>query len=259
MSSKPINVHLAFFARFAKSGWFRKFETTAVLLQIVAVIALLLAFTPYALTAQDRPSSQSGGFIVVIDAAHGGPDRGAKIGDGSEKDITLALSVKLRSLLMARGMTVITTRESDTDLDADRRAEIANRASAQACLDLHAAEARGGSSSEVHLFLSSLPAAKRGEMTPWRTAQSASIPRSMELAGTLNSALTQAGITVTLGRAPLATVDSMNCPAVAVEIALEGSQDSDDSGFESKVLDALAAALVEWRADGAQLGEVRRP
>ncbi len=209
---------------------------------------------------QAPPAPETPRFVIVLDAAHGGNDPGAKIGNQTEKDITLSLSVKLRSLLMARGIYVVTTRESDANLDADRRAEIANHASAAACLDLHAAEASGENLPAVHLFLSSLPAARHTGLSPWRTAQSASIRRSMAFAGVLNSALTQAGVTVTLGRAPLTTVDSMTCPAVAVEIAIQPSQDaSDNSGFESKVLDALAAALVEWRADGAELGGGRQP
>jgi N-acetylmuramoyl-L-alanine amidase len=96
---------------------------------------------------------------------------------------------------------------------------------------------------------------------PWRTAQSAWIRRSTELAGVLNSALLHAGITVTLGQTALPAIDSMACPAVAVEIAPQRQTDAasaDDAGFEAKVAEALAAALVEWRADGGQFGE-RRP
>src|ERR1700742_4466680 len=41
-------------------------------------------------------------FLVVLDAAHGGSDTGAKFRDGLlEKDITLSLSVRLRSTLSA--------------------------------------------------------------------------------------------------------------------------------------------------------------
>jgi N-acetylmuramoyl-L-alanine amidase len=65
-----------------------------------------------------------------------------------EKTFTLALSVRLRSLLGARGIQVVTTRESDSTVDLNRRAEIANQAKAQACLTLHATESGSG----VHLF-----------------------------------------------------------------------------------------------------------
>jgi N-acetylmuramoyl-L-alanine amidase len=87
---------------------------------------------------------------------------------------------------------------------------------------------------------------------PWRTAQSGWIRRSTALAGALNSALTQAGVTVTLGRIALPAIDSMACPAVAVEIAPQHQTDAagaSDADFEAKVAQALAAALVEWRSD----------
>jgi N-acetylmuramoyl-L-alanine amidase len=192
-------------------------------------------------------------FVVVLDAAHGGDDPGARLGNQSEKDYTLALSVKLR-------ISVVTTRESGTDVDADRRAEIANRANAAACLNLHAALVYSKSGPAVHLFISSLPSAENATFVPWRTAQSAWVRRSTELAGVLNSALTQAGITVTLGQTALPAIDSMACPAVAVEIAPQHQTDEsskDDAGFEAQVAEALAAALVEWRADGGQFGEPR--
>jgi N-acetylmuramoyl-L-alanine amidase len=89
----------------------------------------------------------------------------------------------------------------------------------------------------------------------WKTAQAAWVPRSMALAGVLNSALLHAGMNVTLGRTTLLAVDSMTCPAVAIEIAPErGSGQTikaglDDPGYQARVAEALAAALVEWRSD----------
>jgi N-acetylmuramoyl-L-alanine amidase len=222
--------------------------------------ALLSLFTWFPALAQ-APPAMAPRFVVVLDAAHGGDDLGARLGSQAEKDLTLTLSVKLRSLLVARGITVVTTRESGADVDANRRAEIANRANAAACLNLHAALTSSKNGPAVHLFISSLPPAGDARFVPWRTAQSAWIGRSTELAGEVNSALTHAGITVTLGRTALPAIDSMACPAVAVEFAPQRQTDAmsaDDEAFEAQVAEALAAALVEWRADGAQIGE-RRP
>jgi N-acetylmuramoyl-L-alanine amidase len=53
--------------------------------------------------------------VVVLDAAHGGDDRAAASPtDRKKRPSHLALSVRLRSLLAARGIQVVTTRESDT-------------------------------------------------------------------------------------------------------------------------------------------------
>jgi N-acetylmuramoyl-L-alanine amidase len=152
---------------------------------------------------------------------------------------------------MARGFAVVMTRESDATLDPDRRAEIANHANAQACLSLHATESGSG----VHLFVSSLAPAQAARFLAWRTAQSAWITRSLSLAGVLNSALSHASVPVTLGRTALPAIDSMTCPAVAVEIApdrssnTQGSAGLDDPDYQTHVAEALAAALVEWRSE----------
>lgn len=197
---------------------------------------------------------------MVLDGAHGGADAGATITDAAgkphlEKNLTLAFSVKLRSLLAARGITVLTTRESDIAIDPQERAEIANHARAQACLTLHAATSGSG----IHMFLSSLAPSRPTQFEPWQTAQAAFVERSVALMGVLNSALLHAGIAVTLGRTALPTVDSMACPAVAVEIAPEKPSDTssatasvDDPAYLTQVADALAAGLLEWRAEARQ-------
>jgi N-acetylmuramoyl-L-alanine amidase len=212
-------------------------------------------------TWAQMPSAPVSRFVVVLDPAHGGGDAGAKLANASsqaeaEKDFTLALSVRLRSLLAARGIQVVTTRESDIALTSDQRAQIANHAAAQACLVLHATMSGSG----VHLFLSSLPPAPATRFLPWKSAQAAWVARSVALAGVLNSALEHAGTTVTMGRTALTTVDSMACPAIVVEIAPENlakggpaqASGPDEAGYEGRVAEALAAGLLEWRGEGRQ-------
>jgi N-acetylmuramoyl-L-alanine amidase len=220
-------------------------------------LAVLGAGLP-ALAAAPQQAPQSR-FVVVLDAAHGGNDSGGhlngKAGKGQEeKAYTLALSIRLRSLLAARGIQVVTTRDADTAIDPDHRAEIANHANAQACLSLHATQTGGG----IHLFASSLPPSTATRMAPWKTVQAAWATRSLTLAGVLNSALLHAGITVTLGRTALPAIDSMTCPAVAIEVAPEiGSNHTvtatlDNPAYQARVAEALAAAIVQWRAEARQ-------
>src|ERR1039457_4774530 len=104
----------------------------------VPTIGLVAASISMALpvAGPQPPSAPPARFVVVLDAAHGGDNPGARLASGqSEKAVTLALSVRLRSLLAARGIAVVTTRESDTTIDHGKRAEIANRTNAQACLN----------------------------------------------------------------------------------------------------------------------------
>lgn len=195
-------------------------------------------------------------FVVVLDAAHGGSDTGARLGDPLlEKDIVLALSVKLRSMLTARGIAVITTREADGTLLPVNRAETANHALAAACISLHATATGSG----VHLFTSSLTATPpASRFLPWQTAQSGSITQSLRLSSEINSAMAHAEVPVSLGRTSLQPLDSFACPAVAVEIAplsaAGGSQPAalSDASYQARIVDALAAAIQQWREDWRQ-------
>jgi N-acetylmuramoyl-L-alanine amidase len=229
----------------------------------VGYLIIALAF-PFSAAAQAPPAPASR-FVVVLDAAHGGDDSGSILKDSSgaanaEKNVTLGLSVRLRSLLAARGITVVTTRESDTAVTEDRRAEIANHANAQACLSLHASQSGTG----VHLFTSALSPASSGQFVAWKTAQAAWVMRSIALAGDLNSALLHAGTTVTLGRTALPTVDSMACPAIAIELAPDSTPGNahpagpSDSAYQTRIAQALAAAILQWRSNAART-EATRP
>jgi N-acetylmuramoyl-L-alanine amidase len=219
-----------------------------------ALAVARLAGVPAA--AQPAPAAPQVRFVIVLDAAHGGDDTGGHLANGQlEKTFTLAMSVRLRSLLAARGIQVVTARDSDATVEPDKRAEIANHAQAQACLSLHASQSGSG----IYLFASSMPPAQPARFPAWKTAQAAWVTRSIKLAGVLNAALLNAGMSVTLSRTSLPAVDSMTCPAVAVEIAPEQNAKHetiaglDDKDYQARVAAALAAALLEWRT------EARRP
>ncbi|MGA9587282.1 MAG: N-acetylmuramoyl-L-alanine amidase [Terracidiphilus sp.] len=200
-------------------------------------------------------------FVVVLDAAHGGEDTGAHLDSGQlEKSANLSLNIRLRSLLNARGIQVITTRESDTSIDLDRRAELANHARAAVCLSLHASESGSG----IHLFASSLAPSQPTRFLAWKTAQSPWITRSLALAGAVNSALQHAGFNVTLGRIPLPGVESMSCPALAIEIGPQRDSDNtitaepDNPDYQARIAASLAAAMLEWRSDPSRT-EAQQP
>jgi N-acetylmuramoyl-L-alanine amidase len=234
------------------------------------------AGTEKAASAPAPPKAASGPrFVVVLDAAHGGDDSGAQLGASqAEKTLTLGLSVRLRSLLAARGIGAVTTREGNVNLDSDARAQIANHAGAAwggaaACVILHASEAGSG----VHIYVSSLGPVSMTRFLAWKTAQAAYVNRSLKLAGTVNSALEHTSITgggttggtavgsdsgaipAVLGRASMPGLDSMTCPAVAIEMAPVRGADRKvvtevtDPEYQTQLVEALAAALLEWKVD----------
>ncbi|MGA9720461.1 MAG: N-acetylmuramoyl-L-alanine amidase [Acidobacteriaceae bacterium] len=194
-------------------------------------------------------------FLIVLDAAHGGTDTGAHLGAHlEEKDLVLSLSIRLRSMLSARGVSVVTTRESDITLPPAQRAALANAHKATACLILHASDSGSG----IHLFASSLPPARPATFLPWDQAQAAYLSQSLRWVGEINTAMTHAAVPVTLGRTAMQPLDNMTCPAAAVEIApltKDGAITAPltDPDYQSRILTGLAAAVEAWRRDwGAQ-------
>jgi N-acetylmuramoyl-L-alanine amidase len=216
------------------------------------------------------PERSSPRFIVVLDAAHGGDDNGGQVGASTpEKNITLDLSVRLRSILTARGFQVVTTREGNVNLTNDARAQIANRvgsgAGAAACISLHATETGSG----VHIFVSSLAPAAPSRFLAWKTAQAAYVTRSLKLASVVNSALERGSdtgpIAANLARTSLPGLESMACPAVALEVApIRGDDhkvitDVTDTQYQTQIVEALAAAMLEWRTEATSDGQHDEP
>lgn len=78
------------------------------------------------------------GGTIVLDPGHGGQDPGLRFpGYGSEASLTLAFAQRLRGALQARGFQVRLTRDSDTDVPADRRS--ADGIGADLFLSIHGA------------------------------------------------------------------------------------------------------------------------
>jgi len=89
--------------------------------------------------AAPRPSVPK---VVVIDAGHGGPDRGmiGPIGTSpwfTEKDVTLSVAKKLATVLRARGFDVLMTRTTDTLIALSDRGRIANSNHGDVFISIH--------------------------------------------------------------------------------------------------------------------------
>lgn len=63
---------------------------------------------------------------VVIDAGHGGRDKGAFWGGVRESHLNLAVARDLEALLKKRGVRSVMTRRSDVFVSLERRAQVAN-------------------------------------------------------------------------------------------------------------------------------------
>jgi len=85
---------------------------------VIAAVFLLSGINIYyGEEARQTAALPVGNRVVLLDAGHGGEDGGAIGGGGTvEKDINLAVMLKLQSLLEQSGCTVITTRTEDVSL-----------------------------------------------------------------------------------------------------------------------------------------------
>ncbi len=75
---------------------------------------------------------------VVVDAGHGGIDRGARARDGSqEKEYTLDTAKRIERGLRSRGFNVVMTRRGDYFVPLPARAAISNRQWSSVFLSVH--------------------------------------------------------------------------------------------------------------------------
>jgi N-acetylmuramoyl-L-alanine amidase len=82
--------------------------------------------------------SQSSRFKVALDAGHGAKDFGAVYNGHIEKNIALAVVLKVGKILeSAPGFEIVYTRKTDVFIDLVERANIANRADANIFVSIH--------------------------------------------------------------------------------------------------------------------------
>ena len=92
-------------------------------------------------SAGDNGSSRAQ-RTVVVDAGHGGPDNGMtgplhQPTSLYEKDVTLAVAMRLGRMLRSRGLRIVYTRTTDTLIALSDRGRIANQANGDLFISIH--------------------------------------------------------------------------------------------------------------------------
>src|ERR1700731_5357448 len=109
------------------------------------------------------PEGSRASTTVVIDAGHGGQDRGGIAGQRvDEKTMNLDVSLRLRPVLQSYGYRVVMTRDSDVFIPLGTRVAIANsyRNAIFVCIHFNATSRRSASGIETYFYSSqSLPLA----------------------------------------------------------------------------------------------------
>jgi len=208
---------------------------------------------PLPMPVPDVPPAATGTpharYLVVIDASHGGAERGAALSQElAEKDVTLAFARRLRNELRERGVATLMMREADLTIPLEHRAETVNVAHAAVYISIHASTPGPG----VRLYTSMLrPAEPRSGLVPWEEAQASHVSASRKLISQVSAALEKNRFDVGFMPAPVRPLNSVAAAAIAVELSPpRGDTESIlNSGFQASLASALASAVLNARGD----------
>ncbi|MGA9210768.1 MAG: N-acetylmuramoyl-L-alanine amidase, partial [Terriglobales bacterium] len=208
---------------------------------------------PAAVAVPPPPTLQSltakPAFVVMLDAGHGGDDRGALLSETlEEKGVTLAFARRLRSELQGRGIGVVMSRDADVTVAVEQRAAMADAARVSVYLSLHAASQ--GRGVRVYTAMINSASSKPGGFLPWDTAQARYLLSSRALAELINVELLKRDIPSSQLPAPVKPLNNVAAAALAIEVAPSGDDVSSVNAgvYQQRIAAAIAEAVVVGRA-----------
>ena len=104
-----------------------------------SIKSTLILIAAFILPTGIYATKRSADFTVIIDAGHGGHDTGAVDNGVKEKDINLAVAKRLAADIQKKlkNVNVIMTRNNDTFISLQERANIANRNKGNLFISIH--------------------------------------------------------------------------------------------------------------------------
>ena len=228
--------------------------------------------------------AQSNTFKVTLDAGHGGKDNGAQYFDNKEKDLNLAVTLKVGKLLEQNpSITLIYTRQTDEFIELRERAKIANRANSNLFISIHcnANKKPTGNGSETYVMGMSradmnLEVSKAensviflednyqktykgfdpnnpGTLIGLITIQESNLTSSIDLANKIQNNFSNTMTIKSRGikQEPLWVLDATTMPGVLIEIGFISNK-SDVSILESEegqndIAKAIAKAIISYK------------
>lgn len=214
-------------------------------------------------TASAGPAA--GEFVVVIDPGHqrrgnyaeepigpGSSETKPKVSSGTsgvstgipESEVVLAVGLRLRDALQARGVTVVMTRTTqDVDLSNIERTRIANDARAGLYIRVHADGAGSSSTRGIHVLY---PASIDG----WTDDIATPSRRAAELAQAALVAATGASDRGIDARRDITGFNWSDVPVIIPEIGFMTNPEEDrllnTASYQQKIADALADAAIRF-------------
>jgi len=211
-----------------------------------------------------KPKPASPGGVVVIDAGHqatadtrlepigpGASAKKAKVAGGAsgvcaphaESALNLAVALKLRDILRARGVHVVMIRTSQhVDIPNSQRAKIANRAHAALFIRLHC---DGISDGSIHGFATLVPGRNRwtGPIVP----SSAKAGRLVQAAAVHATGAGNRGVT---SRSDLSGFNWSKVPTVLCEMGFMSNRAEDrlltQTSYQRKLANGIANGVISY-------------
>lgn len=112
---------------------------SALSVRIIVFSLMILGFSGVSFSPKITPPSLYGIKTVCIDAGHGGKDPGCRGSAYKEKEVSLAIALKLGKLIEEnmKDVKVVYTRKTDVFVELNDRAGIANKAKADLFICIH--------------------------------------------------------------------------------------------------------------------------
>jgi N-acetylmuramoyl-L-alanine amidase len=199
--------------------------------------------TAQSATQAQRQSSSS---IVILDAAHGGTDLGARGASGiRESDLNLYFAAQVKIALEQNGFQVIQTRQGNENPSFDDRSAMANAQRGAVFVSIHVGSTGLPGTARVYV-MSDLPSAtETNGLIPWDRAQAPFLPLSRRFGDMVQGFLSQRfkGSPLNAQAAAVRQLRTTAAPAIAVEIASVSVEDRN-------ILDRMAPGIADAVARG---------
>lgn len=190
-----------------------------------------------------------GSRVVVIDPGHGGPDTGARGPRGvEEKRAVLDIARRLRTHLVAAGVKVYMTRESDRFIELDERARRAGRLGGDAFISIHLNSAGNASAAGTETYAlaaagySSTAGGLSNLSQPGNRYEGANaqLAYQVQKAVTVRVASTDRGVK----RSRFLVLKEAPCPAVLVECGFVSNRREEERLLTEEYRESLALGLA---------------
>ncbi len=239
--------------------------TEAARAEMTLAASAVISPAPVRDTAPPPPAPEVKRVTVVLDAGHGGAEEGALGPSGlKEKDVSLALVLRLQKRLEQEGFRVILTRGDDRTVALRDRPAAANQENAALFLSIHLNSNAGSDphGSETYYLgrlsgndsTARLVAAENAGAVPdtsglslvlWDMAQNAAARDSAALALAIQKEMNALLATPDRGvkQAPFVVLKGSRVPAVLVEVAFISNPQEESKLRSGEFLDRAASAL----------------